>query len=216
MSITARIACFAVLWGPVLLLLALMVPPSPETAALHLTTTTGLALIGGRVLRLLLQVPLAAAGDGRHRIIPRYPGAAVLLGAMGTSLLMVGGFLAIEGSYLHAAAGFFTGITSLVSAVNYRRMGLWEGYLAIRNGALVVETPRANYRISLDKVRIYRRRQDGSVLVMSADRALEALILPRAARGRYWVDGADSLVRALGEWGEVQEVDSLLAIAEGH
>lgn len=213
MSITARLFCFGILWGPTLLMLALLVPPSPQTAALHLATTTGLAFIVGRILRLLLQVPLAPASAGRHRIVPRYPGAAVVLGSMGVALVLVGSYLAVEGGWVHALAGWLTGGTSLFSAVNYRRMALWEGYLTIVGGELIVKTPHSSYKIPLSHAQLYRRRRDGSVLVVSQDRELEALILPRRARGRYWVDGAEALVNALAQWSPVVEVESLLAIA---
>lgn len=218
MSITARLFCFGLLWGPTLLVLALLVPPSPQTAALHLTTTTALAFIAGRILRLLLQVPLAPPAAGRHRIVPRYPGAAVVLGAMGTALVLIGCFLAMEGGVLHALAGWITGGASLVSAASYRRMGLWEGWLALDGDALVVRTPYAGYSIALEGARLYRRKLDGSVLVTTPDRELEALILPRKARGRYWVDGADKLIERLADRWPVVEVESLLSLkpTEGH
>ncbi|MCB9743010.1 MAG: hypothetical protein H6741_02705 [Alphaproteobacteria bacterium] len=215
MSALSLVLTAVILWGPTLLFLTALVPLQPEQPALHLVTATGLMLLIGRVLRILLFIPLAPAAEGRHRIVPRYPSAAVLAGAMGTGLWLYAFWATHEGWVPQAWLAVFVGLGSWVTARRYRRLRLWEGWLAMEGDRLVVHTPDLAYRVSLGATRAFRRKADGSVLIVTPQRVNDTLIVPRDAQGRYWVDGAEGLIGQIEGFVDIQEVKSLLVLPQG-
>ncbi|MCB9758717.1 MAG: hypothetical protein H6739_02660 [Alphaproteobacteria bacterium] len=204
-----------VLWAPILLALTALVPLAAGRPALHLVTATALAVVLGRVLELLLWVPVAPFAEGRYRIVPRYPAAALLFGAMGAALVLYGFWAAGEEQIGAAVFAGILGLITLRSALRYRRMALWEGFMVLGDDALEVHTPRESYRVPLFGARLFKRRADGSVLLTAPNRELDTVILSRSARGRYWVDNAEELVAALGERLPITTVESLIDLPEG-
>lgn len=215
MSALSIVLTGVILWGPTLLFLTTLVPPDPARAALHLITATGLTVLLARILRILLFVPLAPPAAGRHRIVPRYPSLGVLAGAMGAALWLYATWAVNERMLLQAALASVVGLGSVVTAWRYRALGMWGGWLEVEGDRLVVETPRASYRVALTRSRLFRREADGSVLVVTPGHERDTLIVPRGAPGRYWVDDAEGLMAKMERHSPIQAVKSLLVLPEG-
>jgi hypothetical protein len=206
------LGALVILWGPTLLFLTLLVPTGGGLPAMHLAVASALTLILVRILYALFRIRIASAAPGRFRIIPRYPSGPVLLSALAIATALAGLWEAsTEGSALAAVLSVPGCALLLLSAAHVRRRPLWEGFVTIDDGLLRVETPAGGYTVPLGQIRrIYRRTRDHSFFIETPWAERNTLILTRAARGMYWVDGADALLEAVESFAPVVEVETLL------
>ncbi len=201
------------IWGPMLLALIGLVPTGGRLPAGHLVAASAQTLIALRVLHKLFVIPTAAAAPGRHRIVPRYPGAPLLLASLGLATGLAGFWEATGGDSPPAAVLAVPGSLLLIfAAIHLRRRPLWGGFLTAEAGRLRLEVPAGSYGVPIQQIRRIYRRRDGSFYTLTPRPEHNTLVLTRAARGSYWVEGAGELLEALSDGPPVEEVDSLLQV----
>ena len=106
-------------------------------------------------------------------------------------------------------------VTSIRAAAQAMREAGASSVMLMEGDRLVVHTPDLAYRVSLGATRAFRRKADGSVLIVTPQRVNDTLIVPRDAQGRYWVDGAEGLIGQIEGFVDIQEVKSLLVLPQG-
>lgn len=211
-AIPSRLLTLALLWAPALLVLVALVPIVDRIPLAHLATATALTLIGERALKGVLLVPSASAGDGRHRVIPRHPWWGVWAAAIGLGVWGYGFWDAsAQGFRLLTMLSIPAGLGCLIAGWRYRHQSLWGAWLELEGGCLKVCAPDGGYTVPLGQIRaVHQRVSDGSFYIETPWLERNTLILTRAARGRFWVEGDAALLDQIAAHGaKIQQVSSL-------
>lgn len=211
-TLLARAGAAALLWAPLLLWLARLSPPL-DGLRLHAATATALALLSAQALSALFQVPIAAPGPGRYRVLPSAPHRPMLIAAIGASSLGWGLWRAADGPDLVSVAAMLSGMLSLAIAGRSRLDPLWGTWMELAGDGLRVRCPGAtDWSVPLASVRaLHVRPRDQSFLVLTPWPERDVFVPTPAARARYRVTDHAELLAALSERAPVVETPVLLS-----
>jgi hypothetical protein len=214
---TARGITLLILWAPIVLVLTVIQPTSGRPTPLHGVTALVLALILEHMLYGLFCIPVANSAHGRHRVLPRARHGGVHAAALAVGMWSYASWtLDTRGSPVIAGLTILSGLVFLFGARAFRKQSLWGGWFEVHDGMLVLRGTASDYSVPLGQIlTVHRRERDGSFWIETPWIERNSLVLTPGARGRYWIEEAEDLLRLLGPAVEVREVKALIGLLRG-